>query len=136
MSYRLCDHTADVAVEATGASLDELFGALADGLAAATCESIPPGGERFDLAIEAEGLEAACFDYLDELVYERDVRGVLPADNEATVEHSGDRWTVTASARGVPLDRLDAREIKAVTYSEMDVAETDDGWSAYVVFDV
>jgi SHS2 domain-containing protein len=29
-----------------------------------------------------------------------------------------------------------ARDLKAVTYSEMDISETADGWRAYVVFDV
>jgi len=29
-----------------------------------------------------------------------------------------------------------ARDLKAVTYSEMDISRTDEGWHAYVVFDV
>ncbi len=44
-----------------------------------------------------------------------------------------DEWHLAASARGVPLAGLGAREIKAVTYSEMAIEETDDGWHAYVV---
>ena len=134
------------------------------------------------------------FDYLDELIYERDVRGVLPVEHEATVspprtesdagnpttgtdravsrgvadsdhgngpvgserddgppssEHgdgatdsngsgvgSGEQWTVSASYRGVPLAEVSAREVKAVTYSEMELERTDAGWRAYVVLDV
>jgi len=73
------------------------------------------------------------------------VRGVLPVDNEVEIREGasddGDRargseWVATGSARGVPLVGLGAREVKAVTYSEMALAETDDGWRAYVVFDV
>ena len=48
----------------------------------------------------------------------------------------GTEWTLSGSARGVPLADVDAREVKAVTYSEMRVAETADGWEAYVVLDV
>ena len=136
MSYELRDHTADVAVAATGETLGDAFAAVADGMAAAMADDVPPTGDRFDLAVEAEGREAALFDYLDELIYRRDVDGVLPVDNAATVERVGDRWRVAGSARGVPLADVTAREIKAVTYSEMDVVEADDGWSAYVVFDV
>jgi SHS2 domain-containing protein len=135
MGYTLRDHTADVAVEATGGSLGEAFAAVADGMAAAMCDEIPPGGERFEFEERAEGREALLFDYLDGLIYRRDVLSVLPADNEATVR-GGEDWVVEASARGVPLSTVRAREIKAVTYSEMDLAETDDGWRAYVVFDV
>jgi SHS2 domain-containing protein len=136
MGYELRDHTADVAVAATGQRLGEAFAATADGMAAAMCESWPAGGDRSEIAVEAEGVEALLFDYLDELIYERDVRSVLPVDNDATVERAGDRWRVTASYRGVSLADVTARDLKAVTYSEMVVEETDGGWETYVVFDV
>jgi len=136
MSFDLREHTADVAVEATGPDLDAVFTAVADGLAAGMCTDVPDDGKRFSLSVRAENREALLFDYLDELIYERDVRGVLPVDNDATVSRDGEAWTCVASARGVPLEKIVAREIKAVTYSEMDVSETDDGWRAYVVLDV
>ncbi|GAB3679475.1 archease [Salinarchaeum chitinilyticum] len=137
MPYWLREHTADVAVEAEAETLDGAFTAIADGLAATMCDSIPEDrGVRFDLEIDAENREALLFDYLDELIYERDVRSVLPVDNDAAVREEDDRWIVEASARGVPLDEIDAREIKAVTYSDLELETTDDGWRAYVVFDV
>ena len=136
MSYRLRDHTADVAVEATAPSLAGVFAAVADGLAAAMCDEVPATGDRFEIEVRAESREALLFDYLDDLIYQRDVRAVLPVDNQVEVREDGGEWVVTGSARGVPLDQLSAREIKAVTYSEMDLSETDDGWHAYVVFDV
>jgi SHS2 domain-containing protein len=136
MSYELRPHTADVAVAATGADLGEAFAAAADGLAAATCDDVPGTGERFSVTVRAEGLEALLFDYLDRLIYERDVRGVLPVANEATVREASGEWVIDASARGVPFSDVTARDIKAVTYSEMRVAETEAGWEAYVVLDV
>jgi SHS2 domain-containing protein len=141
MGYQLREHTADVAVEATGETLGGVFAAVADGLAAAMCDETPAGDHpRFDLGVRAENREALLFDYLDELIYERDVRGVLPVDHEASVTEAGGdgeaEWTCEASARGVPLSAVDARDVKAVTYSEMTLEQTDDGWHAYVVFDV
>jgi SHS2 domain-containing protein len=136
MPFTLRDHTADVAVEATGESLGATFAAVADGLAAAMCDDVPETGERFSMRLEAESREALLFDYLDQLIYERDVQSVLPVDNEATVTGTDSDWSLDASARGVPLSDVVAREVKAVTYSEMVVEETDDGWRAYVVFDV
>jgi SHS2 domain-containing protein len=134
--FELREHTADVAVAATGESLGEAYAAVADGLAAAMCEDIPDGGDRFDLAVEAESREALLFDYLDELIYQRDVRGVLPVDNEASVEGPGETWSLAGSARGVPLADVTARDVKAVTYSEMRIEEREGDWEAYVVFDV
>ena len=139
-SFELREHTADVAVAAAGEDLGATFAAVADGLAAAMCEEWPAAddpdaGERADLRVAAENPEAALYDYLDELIYERDVRSVLPVDNEAVVAGGGE-WTVDASYRGVPLSAVVAREVKAVTYSEMRLERIDGGWEAYVVFDV
>ena len=136
MSFALREHTADVAVEATADSLGGVFAAVADGLAAAMCDSVPDVGERFDVEVRAESAEAALFDYLDELIYQRDVRGVLPVDNRASVDEREGDWVVAGSAWGVPLGAVSAREVKAVTYSEMALRRQDGGWYAYVVFDV
>lgn len=136
MGFTLREHTADVAVEADAPTLGGVFAAVADGLAAAMCDEIPETGDRFSFSVRAESLEATLFDYLDQLIYERDVRGVLPVAHEAAVREDGDEWVVEASARGVPFADVDARDVKAVTYSEMRLEETDDGWTAYVVFDV
>ncbi|MBB6647935.1 archease [Halobellus ruber] len=155
MGFRLRDHTADVAVEATADDVEGLFAAVADGLTAAACDDVPePGSDApaFELSVTAESREAVLFDYLDRLIYERDVRSVLPVRNRVAIEppggdvdgtrgdddtaDPGSAWRLDATARGVPLAAVDAREIKAVTYSEMRVEPTDDGWTAYVVFDV
>jgi len=149
VSYALREHTADVAVEATGADLGETFAAVADGMAAAMCDEIPDVGDRFEFSVRAESREALLFDYLDDLIYQRDVREVLPVDNGASVARiagadeksvagsgADGEWHLRGSARGVPFDQVRARDLKAVTYSEMTVAETNDGWRAYVVFDV
>ncbi|ELY64449.1 archease [Natrinema versiforme] len=153
MGFELRDHTADVAVAATGHSLEAVFAAVADGLAAASCDEIPAEtGDRFSLSVTAESREALLFDYLDELIYLRDTRAELPVDHRVDSiagPASGDRsgaddrpaeWYLEASARGVPLDAVDAREVKAVTYSEMRLERVGEdeagGWEAYVVFDV
>ncbi|WP_312912228.1 archease [Natronosalvus caseinilyticus] len=177
MSYELRAHTADVAVAASGDTLEATVAAVADGLAAASCDEIPGTGagagesdDRFTLEVRAESREALLFEYLDELIYLRDVRLELPVDNrvqtlerieeDAGDENAGDesqsegtddegalevpvsgdghadRWRLAADAHGIPLSTIDAREVKAVTYSEMRLEDVDGGWEAYVVFDV
>lgn len=138
MGFELLDHTADVAVEARAPTCEEVFAAVADGLASAQCDAIPDEGERFRIDVTAESLEALLFDYLDELIYQRDVRNVLPVENDVQRVHEDGTggWTLSGSARGVPLDRVEAREVKAVTYSEMRIEKREEGWYAYVVLDV
>jgi SHS2 domain-containing protein len=88
--FALREHTADVAVEATGGSPGAVFAAVADGLAGGQCEGVPgTGGARFDVERDAEHLGGLLYDYLGRLIYERDVRGVLPVDNEVTVTLPG-----------------------------------------------
>lgn len=137
--FELGDHTADVAVEARGDTLGEVFAAVADGLAAAMCDEIPEGGDRMPVDVDAESREALLFDYLDELIYLRDAREVLPADHAARVrraDEDDERWVLDGSFRAVPFSAVVARDVKAVTYSEMRLEPVDDGWEAYVVFDV
>lgn len=136
MSYALREHTADIAVEATGETLGDTFAAVADGMANAMCDEWPTAEERNDITVEAESREALLFDYLDELIYERDIHSVLPVENAGEVEHENESWRFVGSYGAVPLAAVTARDLKAVTYSEMDVSRTDDGWRAYVVFDV
>jgi len=136
MSYELREHTADVAVAAEGETLGEVFGAVADGMAAAMADDWQAGGDQYCISVTAENREALLFDYLDELIYERDVRSVLPVDNTGTVDQTADSWRFEGQYRGIPLSAVTARDLKAVTYSEMDLTEQAEGWSAYVVFDV
>lgn len=135
--YELKSHTADVAIEATAPSRSGVFGAVADGLAAAHVESVPEaGGSTLELTVRAESQTALLFDYLDRLLYLRDVKGVLPVENEATVTEAAGEWVLEATARGVPLGDIAAREVKAITYSEMELEARDGSFYAYVVVDV
>lgn len=136
MSYELREHTADVAVEASAPTLGGVFGAVADGMAAAMTHDWPQTGDRQPVSVTAESHEALLFDYLDRLIYERDVESVLPVDNTGTVDQTDDGWAFEGSYRGVALSAVTARDLKAVTYAEMALTEQPDGWDAYVVFDV
>ncbi|MFB6085575.1 MAG: archease [Halodesulfurarchaeum sp.] len=134
--YELRSHTADVAIEATAPTLAGVFGAAADGLAAAHVDSIPEGGSTIEVSVRAESPTALLFDYLDRLIYVRDVEGVLPVENDVTVREAGTEWVVEGTARGLPLSGIAAREVKAITYSEMVLEERDGEWYAYCVVDV
>lgn len=137
MGFELVGHTADVGIRGTGETLGEAFGAVADGMAAAQCDSIPrSGGDEFSFSVDAENREALLFDFLDRLIYERDVRNVLPTDHVVSVDKDAGMWRITATARGVPLEDVHAREIKAVTYSDMVIEQSNEHWRVYVVLDV
>jgi len=134
--FELRPHTADVAIEATGDSFAAAFGAVADGLAAAHLEELPEGGAPLTVTVTAESRTALLFDYLGRLLYVRDVEGSLAVDNEVDIESVDGEWHLEGTARGVPVAGLGAREVKAITYSEMDLSERNGTVHAYVVVDV
>ena len=134
--FEIKEHTADVAVESTGETIEAVFSHLADGLAATMCDEWPQSGEEYTFEVAAEDVEALLFDFLDELIYLRDVKSVLPVDNSVSISESADGWVLQGQFRGVPLETITAREVKAVTYSDMELTQTSTGWRGYVVFDV
>lgn len=137
MSYQLRPHPAEVAVEATGPTLEGAFSATANGMAAAMASEPPPdNGDRFTVSADGNDRKALLFDYLSTLIVERDTRGVLPVDNTVDISTNTETWQLDGSALGVPLSQVTARDLKAVTYSEMAIEQTDEGWRIYVVFDV
>lgn len=136
MGYEIHEHTADVAVSATGETLEATFEAMAVGLTETHCETPPAPTASFSIHVTAESLEAILFDFLDELIYQRDVRYTLPVQYSISLTELDGEWVLEGTIGGVPLADINAREIKAVTYSEMELLETESGWYAYVVFDV
>lgn len=136
MGFNIKEHTADVAVESTGETIEAVFSHLGDGLAATMCEGWPQSGNTYTLEVTAENREALLFDYLDELIYLRDIKSVLPVDNSVEISESDEGYVLRGQFRGVPLDTITAREVKAVTYADMELTRTSTGWRAYVVFDV
>lgn len=136
-TFELKSHTADVAIEATAPTLEGVFEAAGDGLAAAHVEELPVGdGSTVSLDVRAESKTALLFDYLDRLIYVRDVEDVLPVDNTVTIHHENDEWILEGTATGIPTSELAAREVKAITYSEMKLEERNGQFYAYVVVDV
>ena len=129
--YRWIDHTADIGIEVFGAQLADVFVHSAQGMMAIITESsdILPK-ERREISLQAINLEELIVAWLRELhfIYEIDnilfCRYTIQSVNETQIE---------AVAWGEPVD-LDRHriltEIKAVTYHELSVKKTDEGFVA------
>lgn len=143
MSYQLLDHTADTGIEATGPTLDAAFAAAIDGFAAIVHQDaeVAPTAEA-TVTVEAGDLEALLFDLLDRLIYLQDAEGRLvcgvPEGGDAVqAGANGEVCRIGASVATAPLDGTTGLlDIKAPTYHEMRVEETDDGWILTYVLDV
>jgi SHS2 domain-containing protein len=135
--FREIDHTADVGIEAEGATPAELFAAAAQGFYSLIAD---PAGvaakEEISVAASASGWDELLQAWLSELLAEFNLRGFVGKDCAITRIEAA---RVHGTVKGEPLDLTRHRfhtEIKAVTYHELKVWQEGGAWRARVIFDV
>ncbi|MEE8137550.1 MAG: archease [Thermoanaerobaculia bacterium] len=140
MGYRFLDHTADLAVEVTAATREELFGealrALTDSIT--PVDRIEPRVRR-RITLEASALDELLLEWLSEAVARFEIDGLLFRSARVELAESGEILRLTAVAEGEeydphrhPLKVL----IKAVTYHGLEVERQGPGWRARIIFDI
>jgi SHS2 domain-containing protein len=127
------EHTADWAIRVRGRSLEELFVNAALGMAMlmADPDQVEPSLER-QVELEEYDTETLLVSWLSELLWfneESDavfvrfeIKELTPTRLQATV------WGRPASSQW--------KQIKAVTFHDLEIIETEDGYQVTVVFDV
>jgi SHS2 domain-containing protein len=135
--FRILEHTADVGFEAFGATREEVFVNCARALLhlIVDLETIAPRGEA---TLEVEGSDPAALlvNWLSELLYLHDAEGWVFSD--FAVRSITDR-SLAATARG---EKFDPRRhqfkmlVKAITYHQLRLERTPEGWRAQVYVDI
>lgn len=130
----IVEHTADWALRIRGRDLAELFRHAAGGLARLLVGDVTVVGrdEMRELRLESYDTEGLLVDWLGELAYwaERD-RLVFPEAEMRQVTPT----QLVAVVRGGRASELQ-KHIKAVTYHDLAIRETESGLEVTVVFDV
>lgn len=136
-AWEILEHPADIGLRARGPTLAGLFENAAAGMMEIAAS---PAGirehEQKPMVAEAPDREALLVTFLEEILWLVDGQGWLPA-RVAIREMS--ETAVTATAFGEPRDtsRHQMRLIiKAVTYHQLAVRQTEQGWEAEVYFDI
>jgi SHS2 domain-containing protein len=138
VSHRILAHTADTGVEASAADFPNLVVELATGMFESMATVVSGiSEERAVIEIEVTGStpEDIVIGALSELLYESEVGDLHLCDFRArAVGGNG----VNVTAHGVPLSTVEVTgpPIKAVTYHDLRVEETDGTWYGRVYFDV
>jgi SHS2 domain-containing protein len=136
--WEFFEHTADIGVHVTGATLNELFVNAARAMYAALGKLEKTNvRDQKPLAIEAASLEDMLHDWLSELLYDVEAEHVVYDEFEIH-ELSPQRLSATLGGAEVDFSRSQTNEeIKAVTYHQLRVEQLADGsWRATVIFDV
>lgn len=135
--YETFDHTADVGLRMTAATLPDLMAEAGRGfssLIVANLADVRPVEER---TIQVAGTEPdyLLFDWLNELVYLLDREHLVFSDFDVRKTEQG----LSATCRGERLDRDRHQlehEVKAVTYHDLKVEQVADSWQAEVILDI
>jgi len=133
--------TADIAFEATGRDLPELFSAAADATTNVmidNIEAIQPREKR-GIELSSDQLDMLLFDFLQELIFLKDAERLLLRMRDVRIDERDENYFLKATAEGEPLnaERHHQRaDVKAVTLHGFSVEQTEDGWKASVLLDI
>lgn len=134
--FREFEHTGDLGIELDAPTRGELFRRAAVALAMLLVETASVAEiEDREIAVEAQADLDLMHDLLTELLALFTVEGFIWRD--ASVKEAGRSLHVTL--RGEPFDparHAFRGEIKAVTYHQLMVEGSPDGWRSRIIFDV
>lgn len=136
-SYKTIEHTADIGIAVEAKTVEELFASIACAMfdLMVDLSEVQPA-QKAEVSLCADSLEELLVAWLNELIFRAEVSGMFFSKFE--VESVGETFLV-ASAWGEPY-RQDKHSIdqtvKAATYHELEVSQSDGSWSARVIFDV
>ena len=133
-SHRFVDHTSEVGLEVQAGSFGELLAESARGLASLLLREVSAeaSGETREFEVSSHDREALLVDWLNELLFEAEVRLWIPLEFEM-LEVEDTR--VRARARGFEVE-VAPSIVKAATFHGLQVRETADGFAAEVILDV
>lgn len=135
--FRVLEHTADVGFEAWGSTREEVFANAARALQDLTVD-LNAIAAREELPIEAEGENALelLVNWLSQILYLFEAEGWAFRDFEV---RKLEERTLQAVARGEKFDRarhLVKLQVKAITYHQLALERTPQGWRARVFVDI
>jgi SHS2 domain-containing protein len=143
MPYRYLEEiaTADIALEATGRDLPELFSDAADATTNVMIDNIEAIRPRQTRHIELSNdeLDMLLFDLLQELIFLKDAERLLLRIREVQIDDRDEMYLLKATAEGETLDverHHQRADVKAVTLHDFAVERTDGGWKARVLLDI
>ena len=135
-TYEILDHPADAKFRAEGDNLEDVFSASVE----AFSEIVRgySGVYNHKIKVESENLDALLFDFLDELIFLQDSRGIVVSHaTEMSIEELDDGWSLEANIMTDDItSEVDFMDVKAPTYSEMDVGFDNGKWYAQAVLDI
>ena len=140
--FEFKDHTADVSVKSWGKNLEEAFSQTALSLMTTITPNLKKISTNIEkeIEIEAEDKYALCFDFLSEFLYIFDVEELVFSDiSVKSIEKIQNKYKLKALVKGEKFDKDKheiGTEVKAITYSFMNIEEKKKKVEINIVFDI
>ena len=136
------EHTADVSVKSWGRNLEEAFSQTALSLMTTITPNLKKISPKVEKMIEivSEDKYALCFDFLTEFLYLFDVEDLVFSNvSVISIQKIEEQYKLIALAKGEAFDRNKheiGTEVKAITYSFMNIEEKKKKVEISIVFDI
>ena len=132
---------ADVAFEAKGKNLNELFestGLAVTNVMVKDLRSVEHKVKK-KIKLEETDLEKLLFNFLQEIIYYKDAERLLLSKFDVDINEEDGKFKLEIEAFGEKLDMKKHElivDVKAVTYHKFAVKKLKSGWSAFVILDI
>jgi SHS2 domain-containing protein len=143
MPYRYLEDIAiaDVAFEATGSTLEELFRDAGRALTNTQVKNIEDVENEVskELELKADKVDDLLHEFLEELIFLKDTEQLLLAEFDLSIEKKGQGYVLTGTAKGEVIDPKKHEmlvDVKAATWHMFSVKKKGGEWKATVVLDV
>jgi SHS2 domain-containing protein len=139
--YKFIDHTADIAIEVSGNTYEELFTAALNGWKESVIESADDERETEEMNIKMKenSPEELLVSFLQEVNYLFDSKKIIPLENESIrIEKREEEFQLTINIHfgKITADDIIKTEIKAVTFHQLDIKKINDVYKTIIVFDI
>ena len=144
MPYHFLENVAiaDVAFEATGRTIEEMFISAGKALTVSMVKdlgSVIPT-KIIKIKLSTENPEKLLFDFLQELIFLKDAKLLLFSEYELAISEKDKLWTLAGVLKGEKLDMKKHEllaDVKAVSWHRFSIQKNSGNeWEAFVILDV
>ncbi len=138
--YKFIDHTADIACDVSGDTIEELFMVSAEVWRSLVVEETKYSqieSKKFELKTSSK--EQLLVDFLSELNFFLFTRKWLfNLVKKMKIENEGDTWILTVEIQWMPISaEIEIKqEIKAITFHQLNIEKIENQYSTLLVFDI
>jgi SHS2 domain-containing protein len=143
MPYKFIDNVAiaDVAFEASGKTIEELFESAGNALTNTMVKKLKTVElkEEKNFELKADSEEKLLHGFLQELIYYKDANLLLFREYKINISKEGESYILRARLKGEQLDMKKHEllvDVKAVSWHMFKIEKSKSGWNAFVILDV